>query len=102
MSDWTNSAKSSLDLLGSSLRGLELIGKMAKLKLATGKGDEALAALAIIANLVELVRQGFERRIDGGDLERHIQLQEDILMSGLASAAAATRDAIDKKFGPGE
>lgn len=98
MSDWRDTIKKSADLIGSTLRGVDLIGNIAQSKLDTHKADDALAALRLIASIADAIKKGVGAEIPAEALVAYIAEQEDFLDKSEAKIDADTKASIDKKF----
>lgn len=99
--DWKDTVKNAADLIGSTLRGVDLIGNIAQGKLDTHKADDALAALRLIANIADAIRKGIGSTIPAEALVAYLDEQEESLRKSLAQIDADTKTAIDKKFPTG-
>lgn len=101
MSSFSDDAKKVLDLAGSAIRGLELVGNLARAELGTDKGASALAKLDLIGKLVDVVKGGFDGSVQVDDVKKHIDDQMAKFEAGLAQLDADDQTAIDKKFPTG-
>ena len=98
---FSDDAKKVLSLAGSAIRGLELVGNLARAELGADKGAGALAKLELIGKLVDVVKGGFDGTVSDADVVKHIDDQVAALEAGLAQLDADDQTAIDKKFPTG-
>lgn len=98
---FTDDAKKVFDLAGTALRGIELIGNIARAKLDTNKGGDALLVIDTIAQMTDVIKAGFDGKIHEDDVKAHVDAQIASFEAGLAKIDADDQAAIDKKFPSG-
>ena len=87
-------ASKALDMLSAAVHGLETIGELSKSQLG-GTGHEALAMLAVIAQVVDRIREGFAGKVDPTTIhDEFLELRTTVLSGNDPQVDSE----IDKKF----
>lgn len=86
-------ASKALDMFSAAAHGLDTIGELSKSQLG-GTGHDAIAMLAVIAQIVGRIRDGFAGKVDPKTI--HDEFLE--LRAGVLSNNAEADSELDKKF----
>lgn len=87
-------ASKALDMLSATVHGLDAIGELSKSQLG-GTGQEALAILAVIAKVIDRIKEGFAGEVDAKTIHGEFLALRAGLISGNNSEVDSE---IDKKF----